>query len=203
MTASPSLRLARPDDARAIAAIYAPVLQHTAISFEVDTVTAEEMAQRVATTLLRYPWLVAEAGGEVLGYAYAAQHRTRAAYSWSTDVSVYLADHARRRGLGSALYTALLDLLAAQGYANAFAGITLPNAPSIRLHESLGFVAIGVYRAVGWKLGRWHDVSWWQRRLTTSDAAPGTPFPMPDLPESTVTDALQAGATTLTSAGGA
>jgi L-amino acid N-acyltransferase YncA len=193
MTTSPTLRLARPDDAAAIAAIYAPLLQHTAVSFEVDPVPADQMADRVVTTLLQYPWLVAEAGGDVLGYAYAAQHRTRAAYRWSTDVSVYLADHARGRGLGRALYTALLDLLTAQGYANAFAGIALPNPASIGLHESLGFVAIGVYRAVGWKLGRWHDVGWWQRRLTTSDAAPRTPIPMPDLAEPIVATALEAG----------
>jgi phosphinothricin acetyltransferase len=194
------LRLAGPPDASAIAAIYAPVLRNTAISFEVEEVSAEEMQDRVATTLLRYPWLVAEAGGDVLGYAYATQHRTRAAYGWSTDVSVYLAAHARRRGLGRALYTALLDVLAAQGYANAFAGITLPNPASVRLHESMGFVAIGVYRSVGWKLGSWHDVGWWQRRLTTSDAAPQRPTPMPDLPESIVASALEAGLTTLTPA---
>lgn len=200
MTTSPRLRLATPDDASAIAAIYAPVLHNTAISFEVEEVSAEEMEDRVATTLLQYPWLVAEADGDVLGYAYAAQHRTRAAYGWSTDVSVYLAARARRRGLGRALYTALLDVLTAQGYANAFAGITLPNAASVQLHKSLGFVTIGVYRSVGWKLGRWHDVGWWQRRLTISDAAPPTPIPMPNLPESVIADALETGVSTLTRA---
>lgn len=197
MATLPTLRLAGPEDAGAIAAIYRPVLRNTAITFEVEDVPADEMGRRVATTLRRYPWLVAEAGDEVLGYAYAAQHSTRAAYDWSTDVSVYLAAHARRRRLGRALYTALIDLLTAQGYVNAFAGIALPNEASVRLHESLGFTAVGVYRSVGWKLGTWHDVGWWQRRLTTSDAAPCSPVGLPDLPQSTVIRALEVGAATL------
>jgi phosphinothricin acetyltransferase len=194
MATSPGLRLATPDDAAAIAAIYAPVLRDTAITFEVEPVGTEEMGRRVATTLRRHPWLVAEIDGEVAGYAYAAQHRTRSAYDWSADVSVYLAPQARRRGLGRALYIALLDLLTAQGFANAMAGIALPNDASVRLHESLGFTAVGVYRSVGWKLSSWHDVGWWQLRLTSSDAPPQPLLRLSELPASRMADALAAGA---------
>jgi phosphinothricin acetyltransferase len=194
MATSPRLRLATPDDAAAIAAIYAPVLRDTAITFEVEPVGTEEMGRRVATTLRRHPWLVAEIDGEVAGYAYAAQHRTRSAYDWSADVSVYLAPQARRRGLGRALYIALLDLLTAQGFANAMAGIALPNDASVRLHESLGFTAVGVYRSVGWKLSSWHDVGWWQLRLTSSDAPPQPLLRLSELPASRMADALAAGA---------
>jgi phosphinothricin acetyltransferase len=150
------------------------------------------MRRRIETTLARHPWLVADDDG-VLGYAYATQHRSRAAYDWSVDVSVYLAPPARGRGLGRALYTALLDLLAVQGHANAFAGIALPNPASVALHETLGFTPVGVYRAVGWKLGSWHDVGWWQRRLSSSDAPPRPLVALPDLDSAEVAHALEAG----------
>jgi L-amino acid N-acyltransferase YncA len=194
MATSSGLRLATSDDAAALVAIYAPMLRDTAITFEVEPVGTDEMRRRVTTTLRRHPWLVAEIDGEVAGYTYAAQHRTRAAYDWSADVSVYLAPQARGHGMGSALYTALLHLLTAQGYANALAGIALPNDASVRLHESLGFTAVGVYRAVGWKLGSWHDVGWWQLRLTNSDAEPRPLIDLPDLPEWRVAEAVDAGA---------
>jgi L-amino acid N-acyltransferase YncA len=197
MATSSGLRLATSDDAAALVAIYAPLLRDTAITFEVEPVGTDVMRRRVRTTLRRHPWLVAEIDGEVAGYAYAARHRARAAYDWSADVSVYLAPQARGRGLGRGLYTALLDLLTAQRYANALAGIALPNDASIRLHESLGFTAVGVYRAVGWKLGSWRDVGWWQVRLTSSDALPRPLIGLPDLAESRVAEALEAGARSL------
>jgi phosphinothricin acetyltransferase len=197
MTTTPTLRLASPDDAAAIAAIYAPMVRDTAITFELAEVSSADMAHRVTSTMRRHPWLVAEDDGDVLAYAYGTQHRTRAAYDWSVDVSVYVAQHARRRGLAQALYRALLNMLGAQGYANAFAGVALPNNASVGLHESLGFTHVGVYRAVGWKLGAWWDVGWWQLRLTSSDAPPRRLVPLPDLPRSEVVDALHAGAATL------
>lgn len=190
------LRVATPDDAAAIAAIYRPVVRDTAISFETVEVPADEMRQRIVTTLQRYPWLVGEADGDVLGYAYAIRHRSRAAYDWSVDVSVYLAERARRRGVGSALYVALLDLLAAQGYANAFAGIALPNDASVGMHEAVGFTPIGVYRSVGWKLGAWHDVGWWQRGLAAV-STPSPPVALPRVGDAAMSRALSAGAATL------
>jgi len=168
-----TIRIATPDDAAAVTASYAPVVAQTPISFEVDPPTMEEMAVRIDRTLDQFPWLVhLDASGALAGYVYASRHRDRAAYQWSVDVSAYVRADARGQGLGKRLYTALLDELARLGYCQAFAGITLPNAASVALHERVGFGALGVYRRVGHKLGRWHDVGWWQRPLQDIDQPP-------------------------------
>jgi L-amino acid N-acyltransferase YncA len=159
------VRVALTHDAAGIADIYAPVVEHTAIPFEVHPPSDDEIARRITVTLEHWPWLVADDGGAVLGYAYAAQHRTRAAYRWSVDVSVYVAAHARRSGVARRLYGALFTLLNRQGFYAAFAGITLPNAPSLELHRAVGFEPVGIYRNVGYKHGACHDVSCWQRTL--------------------------------------
>ena len=177
--ADPALRLARTADARAVAAIYGPIVESTAISFETEPPTAEEMAQRIRMTLGQWPWLVCDRAGDVLGYAYASRHRDRAAYQWSVDVSVYVHPRAHRSGVGRALYTSLVRLLALQGFYNAYAGITLPNAPSVGLHEALGFVPVGVYRNVGFKLGAWHDVGWWSLALQPTASRPSPPLDLP------------------------
>ena len=174
------IRLATSDDAGWIAGIYAPYVRDTVISFEMAPPSAEEMARRIETTLQTYPWLVAEENGEPLGYAYASQHRTRAAYRWSCDVSVYVAPSAQRKGVGMQLYVRLLDMLAGQGFRNAFAGIALPNASSVGLHERLGFTHLGTYRDVGYKLGAWHDVGWWQKCLSDAPGVPAEPMPLPE-----------------------
>lgn len=173
----PDLRLATPTDAAAIAAIYAPIVQDTGISFELTPPSEAEMRARVVKTLGQYPWLVCEDAGEVLGYAYASPHRSRAAYQWSAEVSVYVAAAARRRGVGRALYTALFATLKIQGYVNAYAGIALPNAASVAIHEGFGFTPIGVYRQVGYKQGAWRDVGWWHLPLQTAPANPSSPVP--------------------------
>ena len=155
------------------------------ISFETVAPDAAEMASRIAATLPRYPWLVCEVGGVVAGYAYASQHRVRAAYQWAVDVAVYIDSRYHRQGLGRALYVALFRLLARQGIYNAYAGITLPNAKSVGLHEALGFVPVGVYREVGFKCGRWLDVGWWQLALMPKPAAePPAPTPFAELRQS-------------------
>jgi phosphinothricin acetyltransferase len=118
-----------------------------------------------------------EGGGRIEGYACASPHRTRAAYRWSVDVSVYVARTSHRKGVGRALYEQLLALLRAQGFKSAFAGIALPNAASVGFHESMGFAPIGIYRDVGYKLGAWRDVGWWQLILSPGDAAPAAPSP--------------------------
>jgi L-amino acid N-acyltransferase YncA len=173
-----TIRVARPEDAEAILTIYAPIVRETAISFEVEPPTREDMQQRIATTLRHLPWLVGERQGEVLGYVYASPHRTRAAYQWSVDVTVYIHAQVRRAGIGRALYHALFELLILQGFYQGFAGITLPNPASVGLHEALGFQPVGVYQAVGYKLGTWHDVGWWQRALQPrpSPTTPPTAF---------------------------
>jgi len=171
------IRLATGADAEAIAAIYRPIVVASAISFETVPPGPAEMEQRIAATLPFAPWLVYEEQGKVAGYAYGSRHRERAAYQWSVDVSVYVDEAFRRRGIGSALYEALFPLLRLQGFFAAHAGITLPNPGSVGLHESLGFVAVGVYRRVGYKLGAWHDVGWWQLSLRDRVPDPAPPRP--------------------------
>ena len=176
MTTNKILRLAAPQDAAQIAAIYTPYVLDTPSSFELDPPTAEEMGKRIASTLEKTPWLVCEQDNEIKGYAYASLHRARAAYRWSVNVSAYVRTAHHRQGIGRALYTALLEMLPLQGYFSAFAGITLPNPASVGLHEALGFTPVGIYREVGYKLGRWYDVGWWQRSLGEHPADPHEPL---------------------------
>ena len=171
------IRTATALDAPAIAAIYAPIVRCTAISFETEAPTSEVMARRIAGTLTTHPWLVAEGDNEILGYAYAGKHRERAAYRWSVDVSAYVREDARRMGIGRLLYERLLAILRAQGFRSAFAGIALPNAASVALHEAVGFRPLGIYKDVGFKLGRWHDVGWWRVGLSDSALPPDEPKP--------------------------
>jgi L-amino acid N-acyltransferase YncA len=172
----PRLRLALPADAAQIAAIYGPFCLETAVSFETAAPNEGQMRERISSLTQRYPWLVAVSElGDVLGYAYAGKHRERAAYRWSIDFTAYLAPEAKRRGIGTALYHALLKICQSSGYYRAFAGITLPNEASVRLHEKIGFRAIGVYRRVGFKLGRWHDVGWWSLDLRPEEDEPTEP----------------------------
>jgi phosphinothricin acetyltransferase len=152
-------------DAAACAEIYAPYVLDTAISFEDEAPTADELGARIERITRTYPWLIAELGGRVVGFAYASPHRERAAYRWAADVAVYVAHDAKRRGIGRALYETLLDLLARQGVHVACAGIALPNDASVALHRAVGFLPVGIYRRIGFKHGRWHDVAWWQREL--------------------------------------
>lgn len=171
------IRLVQEGDAHAIAAIYAPIVERTHISFEERAPSAEEMRRRIASNGEKYPWLVAIDGDSMVGYAYASAHRSRAGYRWSVDSTVYVAEHARGQGVGTALYRELFERLRAQRFHNVFAGIALPNDASIALHRSLGFTHVGVYRRVGYKNGAWHDTSWWQLRLTDDEAAADEPLP--------------------------
>ena len=159
------IRLARLDDAAALAAIYRHYVEDTVISFELTAPSETVMRERMSRVMAKLPWLVCEVDGGVAGYAYASPHRDRDAYQWSVDTSVYLRRGLQRRGLGHALYSELFTLLVQQGYYTAFAGISLPNAASVGLHESFGFEPVGVYRNAGFKFGAWHDVAWWQKPL--------------------------------------
>lgn len=178
------IRLAGDDDAASIAGIYAPVVESTAISFETEPPDEHEIRRRIRETLTAHPWLVFESGGEVVGYAYASRHRARASYQWSVDTSAYVDERFRRRGVGHALYLSLLGILEAQGFVNAYAGIALPNPASIALHERVGFTPLGVYRNVGYKLGAWRDVGWWQRPLSSAIAQPSATRSPQDLASS-------------------
>ncbi len=152
-------------DAPSVQAIYAPYVTDTTVSFEEVPPDIMEVERRIAAILPRYPYLVAEEDGRVVGYAYASEHRTRAAYRTSVDVTVYVAPGAQRRGVARRLYSHLLPAAASLGYHAAFAGIALPNLASVGLPEAMGFEPIGIYREVGRKFDAWHDVGWWQRLL--------------------------------------
>ncbi len=185
------IHTAEARDAAMIAAVYAPYVRDTIISFETEPPTAEEMSRRLASIGARYPWLVAEQDGRVLGYAYAGEHRSRAAYRWDVDVAVYLAAEAHRRGIGRRLYGALFEVLRRLGHVNAYAGIALPNAASVSLHEALGFLPVGIYRRVGYKHGAWHDVGWWGLGLQPPPVTPAEPMPYPMLDRASVRALLE------------
>jgi L-amino acid N-acyltransferase YncA len=159
------LRAATADDAARCVEIYTPFVTDSWVSFELEPPDAAEMAMRIASYGASHGWLVAELGGQVTGYAYASPHRTREAYQTSCDVAIYVDPAFARQGVGKALYGDLLPDLKARGFHAAFAGIALPNAGSIGLHEAMGFEPLGIYREVGWKMGGWRDVGWWQRLL--------------------------------------
>ena len=173
------VRAASPDDAGAIAAIYAPYVTGTVVSFETEAPDAAEIALRMTEGDGLYPWLVAcEEDGTVAGYAYACAFRSRLAYRFSVETSVYVADGAQRRGIGSLLYRTLLPVLEAQGFAQAIAAITLPNQASVTLHERLGFRQVGTYERVGFKFREWRSVGLWQRELCALSTRPEEPKPV-------------------------
>ena len=169
------IRPATSLDAKPILEIYAPLVRHTFITFEVEPPTESEMRRRISEKLHQFPWLVYEQDGKVVGSAHAGPHRERAAYRWAADVSVYVDSGAHRRGIGRGLYAALFLLLKRQGYCNLYAGIALPNAASVGLHEAMGFQPLGIYRSVGFKLGEWRDVGWWELFLQDHAAEPAPP----------------------------
>lgn len=171
-----TIRDATAQDAAACAAIYAPFVRDTWVSFESDPPDVDEMARRIDTYQQRHAWLVAEVGGRVVGYAYATPYATRAAYRWSVETSVYLAPEARGRRLGRTLYEALFARLRRRGYRRVVTGVALPNDASLRLHASLGFREVGTFERIGWKLGGWRDVTRFQLDLVPETASTPTPL---------------------------
>ena len=170
------LRFAEPRDGAAIAEIYAPIVAATAISFEETPPDAATMAGRVAQHPADKPWLVAERDDRLVGYAYASTFRGRPAYRFGVEVTVYIAEDARRGGVARTLYATLFAVLAAQGYSRAFAGVTQPNDASDSLHRALGFIEIGSFPAAGWKFGTWHDVRFYARTLRALDVPEHDPL---------------------------
>lgn len=177
-----TLRLATPDDAPDIRSIYAPFVESTPIAFETDVPTTTEMADQIETRLQEYPWLVCESSaGDIVGYTTADSLRSTPPYAWTVELSVYVIEDAQQSGVGTALYTSLLEILQIQGYYNAYAVITLPNPGSIRLHENMGFEPAGTFPAVGYKQGDWHDIQWWHRQLADRPSDPNPPQPLATL----------------------
>jgi len=166
------IRLATSEDAAEILAIYAPFCAESPVSFEIIPPSIGEIVHRISATTAHYPWLVFVEDDAIRGYVYASQHRDRAAYRWSVDVTAYIHADSRGQGLGKALYTSLFILLRAQGFYQAIAGITLPNPASVALHIATGFSMIGVYHNIGYKAGSWRDVSWWEKSLQPTSTSP-------------------------------
>lgn len=174
------VRRANPDDASFIAETYAPFVIETSVSFETAPPDTDEIARRMELAGDTYPWLIAEADGARAGYAYASQHRTRAAYKTSVDTAIYLAGEARGQGIATPLYDALFDVLTAQNYVMAFAGVTIPNHASEAFHRKAGFKQIARYPNVGFKNGAWRDVIWFARELAKPSTPPAPLKPLTD-----------------------
>ena len=160
-----NIRLARPSDAATLLAIYAPYVENTAITFEYEVPTIEDFATRIEKTLERYPYLVAEEDGLILGYAYASTYYARAAYDWAVELSVYVSQDARGKGVGSKLYDALEEMLEQMGYIHFLACISLPNEDSIAFHTKRGYKQVAHFPKIGYKFERWHDIVWLQKSL--------------------------------------
>jgi L-amino acid N-acyltransferase YncA len=174
------IRVAKPDDAEAVAAIYAPIVLETTISFDWVPPTVDDFRARIAKTLAKYPWLVAvDEHDAVAGYVHAGSHRDSPSYQWSVNTTVFIREDSRGHGIGRALYAELFRQLVDLGYYRAFAGIALPNAGSVALHESVGYTPLGVYENVGFKFGAWRDVGWWSKQLQHPAANPQPPRPPP------------------------
>jgi phosphinothricin acetyltransferase len=186
-------RIADTNDADGILAIYAPYCESSTVTFETVAPTREQMTERISRIITTYPWLVATANGDVIGYVYASRFRERAAYVWTAEVAVYVDTKRHKRGLGRALYTSLFSILRAQGFAKAIAGITMPNPASIALHEKMGFLQTGNFPGVGYK-DAWLDVGWWQFTLRPETDDPPEPVSFATIRDSqAVADALREG----------
>ncbi|MEO0329769.1 MAG: arsinothricin resistance N-acetyltransferase ArsN1 family B [Pseudomonadota bacterium] len=159
------IRNATVEDATGILAIYKPIVLETSISFETEVPSIDEIQKRIASNLASHAYLVAVDEGQIAGYAYGGSFRPRKAYDKSVEVTVYVSAKHQKKGIGRQLYSTLLPELAAKGFHSALAGICLPNQPSVAIHQEFGFSQIGVFREVGYKFGRWHDVEWWQKSL--------------------------------------
>lgn len=159
------IRQAVESDAEQVLSIYRPIVEETAISFELITPTTEEIATRINSALKSHEWLVACHSSGVTGYAYASQYRPREAYRFAAETTVYVRPDQRGKGVANSLYDALFESLDSKGFRRAYAGIALPNAASVALHKAVGFESIGTFPEAGFKFGLWHDVSWWQRKV--------------------------------------
>ena len=159
------IRPVQLSDAATIRAIYQPYVTETAITFELDVPSVQEFESRITKTLIQFPYLVAEVGGKVVGYAYASTYYARAAYDWTTELSIYVVKEARGQGIGSALYTALEEELQARGYLRFLACIAVPNEASISMHEKRGYVQVAHFPKIGYKFNKWHDIVWMQKTI--------------------------------------
>lgn len=175
------IRMAVPEDAGTLLKIYEPYVKHTCITFEYQVPSVEEFTQRIRETLKKYPYLIAEQNGEILGYAYASPFKGRPAYDWAVETTVYLKVNVRGNGIGRQLYTALEDILRRQNITNANACITYPNPESIGFHEKMGYRTVGHFTKCGYKGGHWLDVVWMEKFLQEHSDKPEAVIPVGEL----------------------
>ena len=182
------IRVARESDAAALRDIYAPYVERTAVSFEYEAPDVAAFLERIRRVQERYPYLVAESDGALLGYAYAGSFHTREAYSWSAEASIYLRMDCRRMGIGSALYRALESALRAMGVRRLYASIAVPDDPdehltldSVRFHTAMGYHTVGEFHHCGWKFGRWYSTVWMEKVLASDTSAPSPLKPFREL----------------------
>lgn len=176
-----TIRLATAADAQGILDIYIPYIENTSITFETETPSIPAFADRIQTYLQNWPWLLCEVDGKIAGYAYGSRYRERTAYQWCIECSVYIHDDYLKGGIASALYTALFEILKKQGYYTIYAVINLPNDRSVAFHEKMGFRHFADYKNVGYKLGKWKTVGWWQLVLRDYNDDPLPPTKFSDL----------------------
>jgi L-amino acid N-acyltransferase YncA len=184
------VRFAHPEDCMALLGIYANYI-NSPVTFECELPTKQEFRERIEGILMEYPYLICEQKGRVIGYAYAHRHRERAAYHWNAELSIYFDPAETNKGYGGRLYRILIELLRLQGVKNIYAGVTLPNPASERLHASLGFCRIGVERSTGYKGGRWHDVAWFEKQIAPYDVPPVPIVPIHRIPQSRLESILR------------
>lgn len=187
------IRLANGQDAAGILKIYSPFIINSGITQETEIPPLESFQQRIEATLESRPWLVYEIENEIAGYAYAGSHRERKGYQWCVEPSVYVNEKYYRYSVAKVLYTVLFEILKLQGYVNAYAVITLPNEKSVAFHEKFGFRYLTTYQKIGYKLGQWHDVGWWEMQINIAEENPGEPIKFSGLPQTLVLEILEKG----------
>jgi phosphinothricin acetyltransferase len=175
------IRLANENDAAGMLNIYAPYIENTSYTFETEVPSITSFAERINSYLVNWPWLVCEIDKVISGYAYATRYRERTAYQWCTESSVYVHDDFQQRGIAKTLYTALIEILRLQGFRNVYAVINLPNEKSVQFHESCGFTYFATYEKVGYKLGQWKNVGWWQLSINDYTGEPLSPVKFSEL----------------------
>lgn len=181
---SATIRIVKFEDTQAILDIYAPHVSEGTTSFEMTIPSHAQMWERISTYLNHAPWIVMEIDGDIAGYAYASEHRARAAYDWAIEVSVYVHPDHQRKGVGRKLYACLFELIKAQGYCTVIAGITMPNTPSEHIHQAMGFQLIGTYHKVGYKHGDWRDTRWYELDMNPNNSPPKPIISMAELDQS-------------------
>lgn len=184
------IRLAQKEDVQQMLNIYAPFILNSGITQETEIPSTEDFAGRISSTLAERPWLVCEINNEIAGYAYAGKHRERKGYQWCTESSVYVNPQFYRYGVANVLYTALFEILKLQGYVNVYAVITLPNERSVAFHENFGFRYLTTYKKIGFKLGQWHDIGWWELQVNPSMQNPADPVKFSMLDAKTLSQIL-------------